>query len=129
MKGNEPIEELCYGCWISCLFPSNYGKYFETQKLQFFDLLKRLLDERRVVLFPPYRYKRDDGGFDVPCKSLYGRDDIWDISSEDVIVYFEKVWPKDVMYVNDESLFLFWYEADCPGLGWVDEENKAIVAS
>ncbi len=129
MKENELIEDICFGKWIICLFETNFDQPFETQKLLFFDLLKRLMDEGRIVLFPPYRYQREDGGFNATCKSLYGRDDIWDVSSEEVIDYFKEVWPKEATNMHDSSLHEFWYLSDCPGLGWVDEENKAIVAS
>ncbi len=77
MKEKELIEDICFGMWIICLFETNFDQPFGTQKLLFFDLLKRLLDEGRVVLVPPYIYKREDSGFDVPCKSLYGWDNIW----------------------------------------------------
>ncbi len=118
-----------FGCWMISLFGWFPDQTFDEQKAYFLDLLERLLNEGRIVLFPPYRYKREDGGFNATCKSLYGRDDIWDVSSEEVIDYFKEVWPKEARHMHDSSLNLFWYLSDCPGLGWVDEENKAIVAS
>lgn len=118
----EEILECSFGQWIRSLWAWFPDLSYEDQKEAFLLLLQRLMQENKVFLFMPR---------DVPevVRSEGPYWDIWDIPINEMIDHIRKVWPADVKDEDDEDLLVFWYEGDCPNIGWIDPETRAIVAS
>ena len=129
----EAITEASFGCWINALwgFVAVYNEEFEfiEQKEAFFILLRRLLSEGRVVLFPPIALSNEDGRPSTPCRSYGGFKYVWAISPAEMIGYLRAHWPQEASDANDGALNAYWYSEQCPQIGWIDKETGEIVAS
>ena len=136
-KNINEVFESCYGAWISTLFGDaeywNDSNTYNKQKESFFYLLKKLLDDNKVVFFPPEpnskikKYKYYSNGEYYADSGEY-EEELWDETSENIIAYIKDIFPKDITDENDMRLTDFWYDI-CPEIGWVDQKTGEIVAS
>ena len=121
----DEVTSHVFGMWIDKLFTGwNPDRSYVEQKNIFLYTLRRVLDEKKAVCIPPYKYYVD-GTFIVPVKSIYGRDDIWDIPNESLVAYIDESFP-DEAHGGFDELLSFWYGEDCPILGWVIEDTQRI---
>ena len=127
--------DVGFGKMIFGIFVRGDDKVFtiDEQKESFFYLLKKLLDDNKVVFFPPEPnskikiYKYCSNGEYYADSGEY-EEELWDETSENIIAYIKDIFPKDITNENDTRLTDFWYDT-CPEIGWVDQETGEIVAS
>ena len=126
----ECLEEG-FGYWIHngvwYWMGEERGLTFEETKEVFFQTLKKLLDNNKVVFFPPFPKAK------VKLYTYYvdgekDQDELWDETSENIIAYIKEIFPKGITDENDDILTDFWY-AKCPEIGWIDQKTGEIVAS
>jgi hypothetical protein len=124
----------CFGTWIhNGVWQSDESLTFKENKEVFFLTLKKLLDDNKVVFFPPEPnskikiYKYCSNGEYYADSGEY-EEELWDETSENIIAYIKDIFPKDITNENDMRLTDFWYDT-CPEIGWVDQETGEIVAS
>ncbi len=122
-------EEGAYGSWISGL----WGEYeelhtFQETKEAFFVLIERLLQNGHIVFFPPQAFFLD-GKFNTPTRSCVGRDDVWDVSDQELLEYIRTHFPETATTADSPEITDFWYSDYCPRVGWIDKANGCIIAS
>jgi len=126
-----------FGTWLGFWY-GNKNFTFEETKEVFFLTLKKLLDDDKVVFFPPDKLwdrKLDTWTTNIRIHTQYYTNgtsediELWDVPSKEVINYIKKHFPKDVTDENDLKLNDFWYGGECPAIGWIDQENGFIHAS
>ncbi|VVH63342.1 hypothetical protein BSPWISOX_2390 [uncultured Gammaproteobacteria bacterium] len=128
----EELIDDCFGYWIGFWYGDESFTLEETKEL-FFLTLKKLLDDNKVVFFPPEPnskikiYKYCSNGEYYADSGEY-EEELWDETSENIIAYIKDIFPKDITNENDMRLTDFWYDT-CPEIGWVDQETGEIVAS
>ncbi len=112
----EHVEEICrdsFALWSSGFFSAisgwNPDLTFEEHKEAFFWLLKKLLDEGKVICCPPD---------DPLCRIHRG----WTTSSDEIIAYWRAHWPESAEDENDTDLNFYFYEM--PGIIWLGEDGK-----
>jgi len=121
-------KEICFGNWIHCLFlRGDDNLSFCEQKEIFFQTLKKLLDDDKVVFFHPFPEAK------VKLYTYYVdgekyQEELWDETSENIVTYIKEIFPKGITDENDDILTEFWY-AECPEIGWIDQKTGEIVAS
>lgn len=132
----EELIEDCFGQWIGFWYGDKNFTLEETKEV-FFLTLKKLLDDGKVVMFPPNQLwdrKLNIWTTNVRMHTQHytnGRSEdieLWDVTSDEVISHIRSIFPKDVKDENDETLTHFWYQ-DCPVIGWIDQEDGFIHAS
>ncbi|WP_143297533.1 hypothetical protein [Campylobacter sputorum] len=125
------IYEYSYGSWISILHYNWWGDelFFdrllsqEEENELFLAVLKRLLDEGLIVLYPPSDLVKKDEFVSTRMDiDGYG---IWDISSNEAIEYIRKHMPLDPDYSDDDTI-PYWFGNYCPRIGWVDKDTGKI---
>lgn len=131
----EDVLDVCFGNWIHGIF-GGYEKLhiFEEEKEAFFILLKKLVDENKIVIFPPEKYYINNESYSVPTMQQRDPDTVrpyvyWNESSDIILKYMRSVFPSNVTDENDEELNDFWYGNDCVRIGWVDSDTGHITAS
>lgn len=129
----ERIYDLiCQDSWGGWL-----GFYYEGEDFSidehrefFFMMIRRMLDEKRVVFTPPVQVWKDaeKTGQQVSVREGYSSEpfEIWDLSTDELIQYFREVLPTDFKDINDQRISHFWYDEKCPQIGWVDLETGKI---
>ena len=120
-----------FGMWINGLWGNmlfdNRGWNFCEQKGAFFILLRRLLDEERVVLFPPDEFWQR-GKSRAPCCSLEGHENIWAIPPVAMLTHIKKYWPvKTPQDINQLTLDSFLRGKTCPQIAQIAPETKQII--
>ena len=132
IRDTEAIAEASFGCWINALwgFVAVYNEKLEftEHKEAFFILLRRLLEEERVVLFPPIAL-RVGVEKKTPCRTVGEFQNVWAIPYHQMMDYMRIHWPQEVSDANDSVLNDYWYGDYCPRIGWIDEGTGEIVAS
>jgi hypothetical protein len=94
---------------------------FTEGKEVFFLILKKLLDDNKVVLFAPYSmFNENTSQWDKTITIRKYGDTIWGLPSKEIIQYMRDVFPKDIETENDGKLIDFWFSEECPQIGWVD---------
>ncbi|CAC9490659.1 hypothetical protein [uncultured Gammaproteobacteria bacterium] len=124
--------DVGFGKWIHGIFLRGGDKVFtfDEQKESFFYLLKKLLDDNKVVLFAPYSmFNENTSQWDKTVAIRKYGDTIWGLPSKEIIQYMRDVFPKDAKDENDDKVYDFWFSEDCPQIGWVDKKTGEIVAS
>lgn len=122
------------GNWIDGIFWTYYDlKTFEEEKEAFFILLKKLIDEQKIVIFPPEKYWIKNT-YSVPTKAIQDANYpellyFWDECSETIVNYMRSVFPPNIINENDMELYDFWYGNDCVRIGWINHETGEVVAS
>jgi len=115
-----------FGTWIGFWYGDKNFTLEETKEV-FFQTLKKLLDNNKVVLCPPIALKN------APQRKQYNKKGelewvvVWDIPHEEIIQYMRLAFPKDVKNENDDKLRDFWFGEECPHIGWVNQETGEIV--
>ncbi|KAB0581003.1 hypothetical protein F7P64_07750 [Campylobacter sputorum subsp. sputorum] len=125
------IYEYSYGSWISILHYNWWGDelFFdrllsqEEENELFLAVLKRLLDEGLIVLYPPSDLVKKDEF--VSTRMDIDGYRIWDISSNEAIEYIRKHMPLDPDYSDDDTI-PYWFGNYCPRIGWVDKDTGKI---
>ncbi|ASM35193.1 Uncharacterised protein [Campylobacter sputorum subsp. bubulus] len=118
------VYKDAYGCWIGIVYHSDYEDFdwLEENEL-FLAVLKRLLDEGLIVLYPPSDLVKKDEFVSTRMDiDGYG---IWDISSNEAIEYIRKHMPLDPDYSDDDTI-PYWFGNYCPRIGWVDKDTGKI---
>lgn len=112
-----------FGFWINALWPEQLDLAYHDKKKLFISLLKHLLDQGNVVLLIP-------DGVELITRSQGGNEFVWDLNVNEMIDFIEDHWPDDVHDEKDERLLNFWYDSfSCPGIGWIDPVDGAVIAS
>ena len=133
----EELIEDCFGQWIGFWYGDKNFTLEETKEL-FFLTLKKLLDDDKVVFFPPDKLwdkKLNTWKTNIRIHTQHYTNrtsediELWDVTSDEVISYIRNVFPKDVEDENDLKLNDFWYGGECPAIGWIDQEDGFIHAS
>jgi len=138
------LDEAYYGNleypsgWINAVWWHDDNLTFSEQKELFFLTLKKLLDDDKVVFFPPDKLwdkKLNTWKTNIRIHTQHYTNrtsediELWDVTSDEVISYIRNVFPKDVEDENDLKLNDFWYGGECPAIGWIDQEDGFIHAS
>lgn len=133
-KHYDEIVVEQFATWIHGLFWFDHLD-FDDRVEAFLLLLKRLIDEKKVVAFPPEEYLKN-GEWSVSCKTMkngYDKENdlthVWDTTSSEVVEYIRKHWPKNVSHEDDLELNDFWYGMKCPRIGWIHPETGEVFAS
>jgi hypothetical protein len=138
--------EGSFGLFVGNIFPNFEELSFAEQKQAFFYLLKKLLDDKKIVIFPPQEFlphKDECTHWRTPIK-VYAEPDIgygksytiiWNENTDKKIAYIKKLFPKEAKHENDTILHEFWYgynryeKTPCPNIGWIDPDNGYIHSS
>jgi hypothetical protein len=121
------VWDGAFGQWINGLWGWFPELSLDEQKEAFLILLKRLLDEGKIVLFVPTVMQQSD---EINAERSYREwDHIWNISNEQMIAHIRNTWPCNITDEHDSELNLYWYMGVCPEIGWIHPETGELVAS
>ncbi len=141
MKGGELIKitnvdefiENCFGLWIDSIFHGIVNCYpghtMDEYRDAFLGLLRQWLEEGRICLFAPWCLRQPNGTFDTGVRKIPRFDEIWDIPHDEMIAWTRDSWPRDVNDEDDSVLNSFFFDGNCPGIGWFDLESGELFAS
>lgn len=108
----EEIASDSFGLWISGLFSAisgwNPDISFQDQKVAFFVILERFLEEGRIRFCPPNELWKEG------C-------DIWHADTQTILQYFRMHWPDNVSSENDIALTDYFYAM--PAILWVGRDG------
>lgn len=126
---SDQIEEIISGAengWSNALFSSISFRYpnlsFQEHKELFFELLRTLLDEKRVVFSVPLDQEVTEER--LITRKATGSDgwttieDVaWGANSKSIIAYLCERWPADAKDEQDVRLIDFFYNS-VPAISW-----------
>lgn len=123
----QKIIERSYGLWITGLWIGHDEiSSFEAEKEAFFYLIKRLLEEARIMMLPPEILRNKKG---TKIKTIFNRYTVWDETPVAIVNYLRKNIPLSIASYEDDDLFFYWFSENCPQVAWVDYEEKKLLIS
>ena len=133
MKQIDHLEEIIrdsFGLWITGLFDSirhwNPTFSFDEYKAAFFDVVRQLLDEGKIMFIAPGADCYTSPANPRPRYTIYDQDAQWHETPEEIIRQLRVQWPSHVCDANDAELAVYFYMI--PGVIWVGEGRKLYAS-
>jgi hypothetical protein len=109
----EEMLANAFGMWISALFSdiAGYNPHmsFTEQKLNFFVLVRELLDAGKIKFCTPNEFWSEGN-------------DVWDVDSQKIVEYLQSKWPESAQSEADLSEYFF----EIPAVLWIDEQGNFV---
>ncbi|WP_090695012.1 hypothetical protein [Paraburkholderia phenazinium] len=133
MKQIDHIDEIIrdsFGLWITGLFDSirhwNPTFSFDEHKAAFFDVVRQLLDQGKIMFIAPGADCYTSPANPHPRYTIYDRDAQWHEPPDEIVRQLVAQWPRHVSNANDPELTVYFYMI--PGVIWVDEDGKLYAS-